>query len=541
MNNIKTILVLTSIFLILVFSACKTDNGSPSVPKLLRIEITKMPDKTNYFAAQELNLTGMAVTAFYSNDTKKMVSGYTVSSIDPETMGSQEIIVSYEGKNAIFLIEVLVPSVTGIEITKNPNKIVYFTGQEIDLSGLIVSALYNDGSKYAVTGYTLSGYDPDTSGQQNITVSYEGQNTQFSVEVIVPSVTGIEIKKNPNKIIYLIGQELDLDGLIVTAFCNDGSVYGVTGYTISGFNSDTPGRQEITLSYKDNDALFTVNVLSEFPYLDMALIPAGDFSMGSPNNEMSRSSNEGPQHTVTLSSFYIGKYEVTQQEYTELTGNNPSYFSSYPPVSGEIPEMQPVENISWYDAIEFCNALSVLEGFTPAYIIDKIDPEPNIWGVYKWEVQLNPDSNGYRLPTEAQWEYACRAGTATAFYNGNNYAGSLYNNTLIGEVAWTGENANFNTHQTGLKQPNAWGLYDMHGNVQEWCWDWPREYSGDDQLDPQGASSGTERILRGGSAFLDPYTGFLGIGRDLRSAARRTNYEYYRSREIGFRVVRPCK
>jgi formylglycine-generating enzyme required for sulfatase activity len=258
---------------------------------------------------------------------------------------------------------------------------------------------------------------------------------------------------------------------------------------------------------------------------NMIRINGGTFQMGSPTDEVGGIRDE-LQHSVMVSSFYIGKYLVTQKEYREVMGTNPSRF---------IGDNLPVEQVSWFDAVEFCNRLSQREGLTPAYTIDKSRSDPNymiISDKVKWLVTLNQNANGYRLPTEAEWEYACRAGTTTPFSTGNNittnqanYDGNRpYNNYAKGIDRQT-------TTPVGSFSPNPWGLYDMHGNVREWCWDWKGYYSSEAQTNPHGSASGASRVFRGGS--------YVDRGQELRSASRGSiaypsdRYSYY-----GFRLVR---
>ncbi|WP_461256864.1 SUMF1/EgtB/PvdO family nonheme iron enzyme [Treponema sp. R80B11-R83G3] len=231
---------------------------------------------------------------------------------------------------------------------------------------------------------------------------------------------------------------------------------------------------------------------------NMVRIQGGTFTMGSPTNEPGRSSNE-VQHQVTVSSFYMGRYEVTQKEYKEIMETNPSDFKG---------DNLPVENVSWYDAVEYCNKRSQKEGLTPAYTRNGDN------------VTWNRGANGYRLPTEAEWEYACRAGTTTA-YN----TGAIINDN----TGWYSTNSGYKTHPVGEKPANTWGLYDMHGNVWDWCWDWYGNYSSGSQTDPMGASSGTVRVVRGGSEGDN--------GAMVRSAFRFTESPY--NRRGGFRLVRP--
>jgi len=165
--------------------------------------------------------------------------------------------------------------------------------------------------------------------------------------------------------------------------------------------------------------------------------------------------------------------------------------------------------VTWYDAVNFCNALSRKEGLTPAYTVNRKD------------VTWNQSANGYRLPTEAEWEYACRAGTTTEYSSKG----------LIENFGWYNYNSGKRKHPVGQKQPNPWGLYDMLGNVYEWCWDWYGDYPGGAQTDPTGASSGSYRVYRGGMWYS-------GV-EDLRSANRHYGDPDDNRNRRGFRVVRP--
>jgi len=178
-----------------------------------------------------------------------------------------------------------------------------------------------------------------------------------------------------------------------------------------------------------------------------------------------------------------------------------------------------VENVTWYDAIEYCNKRSQKEGLTAVYTRDGN------------RVTWNPRANGYRLPTEAEWEYSCRAGTTTAFNNGNN---DYTNAASVDAAAWYKSNSGGQTRQVGLKTPNAWGLYDMHGNVTEWCWDWFGDYPNNPfgLKNPLGSDSGTHRIVRGG--YFNDVNPI-----NLRSARRLGAEPDKGGSYIGFRVVRP--
>jgi formylglycine-generating enzyme required for sulfatase activity len=238
---------------------------------------------------------------------------------------------------------------------------------------------------------------------------------------------------------------------------------------------------------------------------NLVRLEAGTFMMGSPGSESSRDRDE-VQHQAVVGPFYMGKYEVTQAEYEAVIGSNPSYFKG---------ANLPVEQVSWFDAVVYCNARSSKEGLAPAYTIQE---EEIIW---------NHNADGYRLPTEAEWEYACRAGTGSAYHFGDNispiqvnYDGTYpYNKGPVGIYRQK-------TTEVGTFPPNPWGLYDMHGNVYEWCWDQYKPYS----ESGLNGSMLADAVLRGGSWFSE--------ARFLRSANRVRAAHDARSYYIGFRVVR---
>jgi formylglycine-generating enzyme required for sulfatase activity len=232
------------------------------------------------------------------------------------------------------------------------------------------------------------------------------------------------------------------------------------------------------------------------------LVEGGTFTMGSPANEPDRWNSEGPQHQVTVKSFYMGKYEVTQREWQEVMGNNLSRFKG---------DKLPVEMVNWNKAIEYCNKRSLREGLTPAYrgSGDSITCDWN--------------ANGYRLPTEAEWEYAAKGGknnVLTYLYAGSNSADA---------VAWYDGNSGETTHPVGTKAPNDLGLYDMSGNIWEWCWDWKGDYGSGAQTNPTGPVSGFGRVIRGGAHNFGAF--------GLRSSFRFSLGPSY-SMTSGLRLVR---
>jgi len=202
---------------------------------------------------------------------------------------------------------------------------------------------------------------------------------------------------------------------------------------------------------------------------NMVFVQGGAFQMGTSN----RDRDERPFHTVIVSDFYIGKYEITQKEWIEVMGENPSNWKG---------DSLPVENVTWFDAVEFCNKKSSIEGFTPCYT----------GSGYMIECDFTAD--GYRLPTEAEWEYAARGGAKMHYRSSQKYSGS----NKIDSVAWFNLNSDQKTHPVGGKKANELGIYDMSGNIGEWCNDLFENYSSVFQVNPRGKLYGRDRVVRGG-------------------------------------------
>ena len=232
----------------------------------------------------------------------------------------------------------------------------------------------------------------------------------------------------------------------------------------------------------------------------MVLVSLGSFNMGTLYKYSNATNSAYSPHKVTLTKdFWMGTYAVTQTLWESVMGSNPSHFKG---------ANRPVENVSWFDVVEFCNNLSNHEGLEPAYTINGKN------------VTCNWSAKGYRLPTEAEWEYSARANQDFV------YAGS----DDVNDIAWHDGNSGKKTHPVGQKSPNAFGLYDMSGNIREWVWDRFGDYTSGSHTDPTGPDSGPSRVSRGGDWSND--------ARFSRVSFRFYYDPTYRSSGLGFRLVR---
>ena len=213
--------------------------------------------------------------------------------------------------------------------------------------------------------------------------------------------------------------------------------------------------------------------------IKMLAIPAGSFLMGSLSGELGRSPDEGPQRTVNISAFQMSETEVTEKQWEDVMGWNNCCLKRG--------DNYPVECVTWFDCVSFCNRLSQADGYTQCYTMTT----KRYSGVHIWDasVTCNFEADGYRLPTEAEWEYACRAGTTTRFYTGDS-------DSDLSRAGWYDDSLGSKKLEVGEKLANGFGLYDMHGNVWEYCWDWysPSYYGTrpDRDSDPTGPSYGSD-------------------------------------------------
>jgi len=364
---------------------------------------------------------------------------------------------------------------------------------------------------------------------------------------IVFSEMGVQLKEKQMWVIKIKGGVVDMLPVSFVIEPRDAEII------IDGKNMGTgptfkllTGKHEIQINrsgYQTTKTTITVNpnqVLFNYQLVfqnEMVLIKGGSFDMGDTFGE--GDSDEKPVHRVTVNSFYLSQYELTFSEYnTFCMATGRKHHSDYGMGAG----LRPMTFVSWYDAVEYCNWRSTQEGLTPCYTIDQRRKDPNNHNKddsLKWTVTCNFNANGYRLPTEAEWEYAAReSGRKVRFGNGKdiadpeeiNFCGLDYQDykqpySKVGVYR-------AKTTDVGSFAPNALKLYDMSGNVWEWCWDWygGNYYQNSPAKDPRGPMSGKYRVLRGGSWFNGPIY--------VRAANRVGNYTTVRRNYIGFRCAR---
>ncbi len=314
--------------------------------------------------------------------------------------------------------------------------------------------------------------------------------------------------------------------VLATAACSDDSGPGTQDASVTNDanNQDASDQQDASVdATQDDDAAQTDGAMPDastsdggsencpMDTLEMKTIEPGTFTMGSPEGELGREDEIGLtgdeiQHQVTLTHRYeIGVYEITREQFVAFMGYNPSTMQ---------PECMdcPVDELRWSEAAAFTNAVSACANLEPCYDCSQD-------GEGEWQCTFSGtspyDCEGYRLPTEAEWEYAARAGVQAAYTNGGNLVNvedewdldgnvPLDNNTLLDDICWFRGNSSYELHPVGTKPPNAWGLYNVIGNAEEWCHDFVAPYTADSVTDPWGPATGNDRICRGGNYQSSP-------------------------------------
>ena len=461
--------------------------------------------------------------------------------------------------------------VSNIAIKTQPTKLTYKIGEALDLTGLWVTLTYDDNNStiknvnyidFPSESITTDPADGDklvysTHNEQPVKITYgkikcETNKLDMNTQVTFNSVTANgSVSQSSTQLALNFSQEitnLSASDITISGVSGVTKGYldrsGATTYYLSIYGFTAGGTLTVTVAKSGYTISGTPKTVTIYYYyyngispgtIEMVSIPAGTFMMGSPASEPNRYDNE-TQHSVTLSAFSMSKYQVTQAQWVAVMGAGEDRTTT----SYGKGDNYPIYDVSWYNSIVFCNKLSMIEGLNPVYSING-KTNPADWGAIPtdnydttWDAAvMDKNKNGYRLPTEAEWEYACRAGTTTPFNTGNNittdqanYNGNYpYNGNAKGE--YRGK-----TTPVGSFAPNAWGLFDMHGNLYEWCWDWygSSYYSSSPAGNPTGPSTGSARVVRG--------RGWNSSGQVLRSACRFSDYPFSRNFYIGFRLVR---
>ena len=399
-------------------------------------------------------------------------------------------------------------------------------GTAIDTSPITVE----QGKTVTFTATAAAGYEVDTWTVTPISALQSGTGTTGSATATITASAATEVKVTFKKLAYSItfgvdgtpangtlkarvdGNEIHSGdkvehGKTVAFTATPSSGYEVERWTKNGtseagtlpaYSCTVQADTDIKVAFKPFDKTYTVSGIS-FTMKGIAAVTNG--SVGHADN-----TNNAP-HTVSLSTYLIGETEVTQELWEKVMGNNPSAhqgYINYPPASGEVGEKRPVEKVSWYHAIAFCNKLSKACGLEPCYWVGGVnfdtltfDDIPTSSSYYWNNAVCYWNKNGFRLPTEAEWEWAAKGGTS------DKWAGTNVESELK-DYAWYEANCGWKTHEVKKKLPNGYGLYDMSGNVRDWCWDrYENSTPADGQTDPTGPASGFLRVERGGSGYND--------------------------------------
>jgi uncharacterized protein YjdB len=585
----------------LVFTGCEDpkDDTKPDPNKPVPVTgVTVVPStlklvvgQTGTVVAQVSPSTATNKTVTWSSSNDSVVSVDRRSGVyRGEGKGTASIIVKTTDGERVASCEVTVETVAVTSVALNKKTLELFIPA---YEALTVTVFPAEATNKTVNWGTSDSSKATVNGSGRVTAVAEGVVTITVTSADDPTKTDtctVTVKKVPVTSVTLFPKTLTLSvggnpGLSSPTVLPANATFKTVSWESSNTSAATvtaDGRiipvavGETTITVKSTDDptktdTCVVNVVAAKKKIDgMVWIEPGSFMMGARDDELAYPT-ERPRHQVTLTAgFYMGEIGVSQDLYREVMGeeNNPSFFDLWDrevftnPAILQYAPYWPVDSVTWYDAVEFCNKLSTKKGLTPVYTIEDRTPATG-YPITNATVTATWTNNGYRLPTEAQWEYACRAGTTTDYniarLNGANIIGYGSNNITVDDANFDddSDDAWWQTNPGGTDPsnpqwpwlaypPNAWGLYDMHGNLEEWCWDWFANYTAAAATDPRTdtqSSQGNFRVTRGGS-WYDEDPG------DIRSASRNgwgpgsllVNSYYPQGRGfpwLGFRVVLP--
>jgi uncharacterized protein YjdB len=505
----------------------------------------------------------------FESDTPAVASVGFDGTVTARAVGSATITVTTRsgGFEASCVVSVSNISVTGV--TLNKSALYLEVGDDETLIATVVpEKAFNKAVTWSSSNTNVATVDINTgkvtavtNGNATITVTTTDGGKQETCAVFVATVLIAGVTLDEEFYVAVGGRKTliptvspeDLNPKYKTVTWSSGTP-GVATVSANGLVTGVSvGTAIITVaSVKDPSKKDTCTVTVDLGMSEyMVSIPAGTFQMGSSDEEPERYLNE-IEHSVTLTrGFYMYETPVSVWDFYRVMGEIPTwFFDSYIEIyeDEELWSTCPVDGVTWFDALEFCNKLSEIEGFTPVYTITDRYPSAG-YPIESAEVEVDWAANGYRLPTEAEWEYACRAETTGPFHTGDNILPNTADDNdvlVLGEANYDG-NIPYNDNEPGIywgmplppylyETTNAYGLYTMHGNLEEWCWDWYGTYESNAQTNPRGPDNGSYRVTRGGS--------WWDAGGDVRSAIRNgfepdaEFWGYFGNPYVGFRIVR---
>jgi len=551
----------------LTFEFDKTLSGT-----VLGISVTYQPTKLSYTHGDILDLSGLVVTVQIENSADEVLTFSNASLFQTipangsvlrhSAYDNIPVTVNYSGHSAHTSNLTVSRKALTLDTTAASHTKVYDGTTTADnIGGIALAGIVGNENVYIVQGQTNGVYTSadagtktvnitsvilDGSAAGNYTVTYENNVTLTGTGNVGITKANVTVTTWPTASTVNYGQTLSSSTLTPTngsgTGVNGAAVPGTFEWTNSGTVPSSGGNYSITFiptSGNYNTATGNVRVNLSFPSGSQMVFTYvrgtnGGFWVGRRPGSGSADALPGA-YVGRISSFNLSAYEVTQEQYQMVTGTNPSYFqgTSFPPTTGEVQGKRPVENVTWFDAVEFCNRLSTNENLTPVYTITGRTPSSG-YPITAATVTANRNNNGYRLPTEAEFEYLAKGGPQVESSDDDyQYVSTNTSGSAAGNYAWISSNSSERTHQVGLKPVYLGGIYDIAGNVQEWCWDWyATAYSGSNtSVDHMGPSSGTERTFRGGS-----WNSSIP-----RSFTRNYMAPSIRNNQTGFRIVRDAQ